>query len=105
MLAACDEAGVPVDVPVERLSAAQREWILRGDGKSWHGVRGFFARLERKRYKVQARVLIARYRRFDPCGDCGGARLAQIRRAGSDRVGRKLAAVGGGAGEGAGRGG
>jgi excinuclease ABC subunit A len=75
LLAACEEARVPVDVPVECLPAAQRDWILRGDGKSWHGVRGFFARLERKRYKVQARVLIARYRRFDPCGDCGGARL------------------------------
>jgi excinuclease ABC subunit A len=75
LLDACEDARVPVDVPVERLSEAQREWILEGDGESWRGVRGFFARLERKRYKVQARVLIARYRRFDPCGDCGGARL------------------------------
>ncbi len=81
MLAACEDAGVPVDVPVERLSAGQRAWIFGGDGRSWHGVRGFFARLERKRYKVQARVLIARYRRFDPCGDCGGARLRAEARA------------------------
>jgi excinuclease ABC subunit A len=44
-------------------------------------VRAFFARLERKRYKVQARVMIARYRRFDPCPDCAGARLCEAARA------------------------
>ena len=30
---------------------------------------------EARRYKVQARVTIARYRRFDPCERCGGTRL------------------------------
>ena len=38
-------------------------------------MRGFFDWLEKRRYKVQARVLIARYRRFDPCPDCAGTRL------------------------------
>jgi excinuclease ABC subunit A len=74
LLAACEAAGVPTDVPVAELEAAQLDWIFDGD-RHWRGVSGFFARLERKRYKVQARVLIARYRRFDPCPDCAGARL------------------------------
>ncbi|MGH0031390.1 MAG: excinuclease ABC subunit UvrA [Myxococcota bacterium] len=75
LLAACRRAGVPVDVPFEELSDADRRLVFEGDGEGWRGVAGFFRRLERKRYKVQNRVLIARYRRFDPCGDCGGTRL------------------------------
>jgi excinuclease ABC subunit A len=74
LLAACRERGTPVDVPFERLSDDDREYVFRG-GEGWSGVQGFFDRLERKRYKVQNRVLIARYRRFDPCPECAGARL------------------------------
>jgi excinuclease ABC subunit A len=68
LLVACREGGVPTNCPVSALSAAQRELIFRG-------VQRYFDRLERKRYRVQNRVLIARYRRFDPCDACGGARL------------------------------
>jgi len=81
MLAACERTGVPVDVPVEDLAPEQRDWLFTGDaggsGRGWRGIHAFFARLERKRYKVQARVLIARYRRYDPCPDCSGARLRE----------------------------
>ncbi len=75
LLQACRARGVPTDRPVAALTPAMREWILTGDGSRWRGVQGYFDRLERKRYRVQNRVLIARYRRFDPCGDCGGSRL------------------------------
>jgi excinuclease ABC subunit A len=91
LLAACEAAGVPSDVPVDELDAAQRDWLFVGAGRSWRGIEGFFARLERKRYKVQARVLIARYRRFDPCTACGGRRLRPealcVRVAGRDIAG------------------
>ena len=75
LLRACKESGVPSDIPVEALDAAQRDWIFRGDGRSWRGVEAYFARLERKHYKVQARVLIARYRSFERCAACDGSRL------------------------------
>lgn len=75
LLRACRRLGIPADRPFERLTARQRELVFEGDGGDWYGVRGFFRWLEKKRYKVQARVLIARYRRFDPCPDCGGGRL------------------------------
>ena len=75
LLAACRRLRIPTTRPWKQLTAAQRELISEGDGADWYGVRGFFQWLERRRYKVQARVLIARYRRFDPCPDCGGARL------------------------------
>ncbi len=68
------QAGVPLDRPWRALSQAQREWVVDGEG-DWYGVQGYFDWLERRRYKVQARVTIARYRRFDPCPDCDGRRL------------------------------
>ena len=75
LLLACRKHGIPVDVPYAKLGAEVRELIFEGDDDRWHGVQGYFDRLERRRYKVQNRVMIARYRRFDPCPDCGGARL------------------------------
>ncbi len=74
LLRACREAGVAAERPVGELPAEQLAWVFEG-GPGWPGVRGYFERLERKRYKVGARVLIARYRCFTPCGACGGTRL------------------------------
>ncbi len=75
LLRACRRAGVPTDVPFAALPADRRAWVIEGDDADWYGARGFFEWLEGRRYKVQARVTIARYRRFDPCTACGGARL------------------------------
>jgi excinuclease ABC subunit A len=75
LLRACRRLRIPTKRPFERLSERQRGWIFDGDGGRWYGVRGFFRWLEKKRYKVQARVLIARYRRFDPCPECRATRL------------------------------
>ncbi len=78
LIAACRQAGVPTDAPFQDLRPDDRDWVLEGardNGGDWHGVRGFFAWLERRRYKVQARTLIARYRRFDDCPVCNGSRL------------------------------
>ncbi len=75
LLDACDEHGIPIDRPWARLAARHRELVIEGDDGDWYGVRGFFDWLERRRYRVQARVLIARYRRFDPCPECDETRL------------------------------
>lgn len=74
LMRACRDAGLDPKRPFGRLSAADRTWVIEGD-EDWYGVRGYFAYLERRRYKVQARIAIARYRRFDPCPVCAGARL------------------------------
>lgn len=66
--------GIPWDVPFERLTETQRRRLVEGEGK-WPGIRGFFQWLEEKRYKVQNRVMLARYRGYTPCPDCRGARL------------------------------
>ncbi|MEN9706011.1 MAG: hypothetical protein RLZZ393_1890 [Pseudomonadota bacterium] len=72
-------AGVPLDVPWQELTTTQRDWVLRGDGKSgrkhWYGVKGFFDYLERKAYKMHVRVLLSKYRSYTECTACQGARL------------------------------
>ncbi|HYB12695.1 MAG TPA: excinuclease ABC subunit UvrA [Myxococcota bacterium] len=75
LLRACRRLGIPTDEPWSALREAQRRLVIEGDGGDWYGVRGFFEWLEGRRYKVQARVLLARYRRYDPCVACGGLRL------------------------------
>lgn len=81
LLRACRRLGIPKDRPFAELDAAQRRLVLEGDGGDWYGVRGFFQYLEERRYKVQNRVLLARYRRYDPCASCGGMRIRAEARA------------------------
>jgi excinuclease ABC subunit A len=75
LVRACKRAGVPADVPFSELTPGQQDWVFEGDDAGWYGVRGWYRYLEKRRYKVQSRILIARYRRFDPCPACEGARL------------------------------
>ncbi|AGY92312.1 hypothetical protein SPICUR_06740 [Spiribacter curvatus] len=70
--------GVATDIPWRDLPAADRDWVIEGEGRGrqrWYGVRGFFDRLESKSYKMHVRVLLSKYRSYDLCPDCGGARL------------------------------
>ena len=83
---------VRLDVPWEQLTDAERAFVVDGDG-SYEGVRGFFALLERKKYKVHVRVFLSRYRAYQTCPDCAGARLrreardVQVQGLTIDRVG------------------
>ena len=72
---ACRRYSVRTDVPVERLSAHEREVVFRGRG-DFYGIHGFFEWLETKRYKIHVRVLLARYRAYTLCPECRGARLS-----------------------------
>ncbi len=71
---ACRRFSVRKDVPVERLTAYEREILLKGRGE-FYGINGFFDWLETKRYKIHVRVLLARYRAYRLCPECRGARL------------------------------
>jgi excinuclease ABC subunit A len=68
------QAGVPFDVPWQDLSKEQRELVMEGEGK-FPGIQGFFAALERKKYKLHVRVFLSRYRGYAVCPECGGGRL------------------------------
>jgi excinuclease ABC subunit A len=74
--------GIPFDVPFRELTAAQRNAILDGDKKEdFPGIKGFFAWLERKKYKLHVRVFLSRYRGYATCPDCKGTRLRAEARA------------------------
>jgi excinuclease ABC subunit A len=72
---ACGQHRIPADAPWRDLPAAAREVVLEGDGGGWYGVRGWFKWLETKIYKLHVRVLLSRYRSYDRCTACDGARL------------------------------
>jgi excinuclease ABC subunit A len=73
------QRGIPSDVPWKRLTKAQQRWVIDGEGDwddgVWYGARRFFAWLETKAYRMHIRVLLSRYRAYDECPDCAGARL------------------------------
>jgi len=74
--------GIPTNVPWRQLTAEQRRLVLEGDPKNgFDGVKGFFAWLERKKYKLHVRVFLSRYRGYATCPDCGGTRLRAEARA------------------------
>ena len=66
---------ISLDVPWEEMSDQDRQFIIEGDGQGYDGIRGFFRRLERKKYKVHIRVFLSRYRGYLKCPDCAGTRL------------------------------
>ncbi|MBM4033429.1 MAG: excinuclease ABC subunit A [Planctomycetes bacterium] len=79
MLDCAKEDGIPTGVPFRDLTPAQKRWVIEGKpgggDDDFCGIKGFFAWLAAKKYKIQNRILIARYRRYVRCPDCGGTRL------------------------------
>ena len=65
---------IPMDVPWRDLPEAAREVVLRGKG-AFAGVFGFFAQMEKKKYKLHVRVMLSKYRGYAECPDCRGQRL------------------------------
>jgi excinuclease ABC subunit A len=66
--------GIPLDTPWRELTAAQQAFVLDGHG-AFLGVHGFFAFLERKKYKLHVRVMLSKYRGYAECPECKGTRL------------------------------
>jgi len=74
LLTAARRRGIPIELPWAELPAPSREWVWSGAGR-FVNLDDFFAWLEQRTYKVHVRVLLARYRSYTPCPECGGARL------------------------------
>ena len=76
LLALAGDYDMPVDVPFRDLSRRQRELIVHGvPERKFGGLDGFFAWLERRKYKMHVRVFLSRWRSYRPCPACGGTRL------------------------------
>lgn len=76
LLRSADRMGVRLDIPYSRLTEAERTKVIEGhDASGFPGLKGFFAALERKKYKMHVRVFLARWRSYSRCGLCQGKRL------------------------------
>ncbi len=68
------EFNFPIHRAYKNLSKAEKDLLWNGKEKC-KGIYQFFDMLETKKYKIQARVLIARYRGKTSCDACNGSRL------------------------------
>ena len=64
----------PIHKPYYELTTEQKDILWHGDG-TWEGIDGFFQWVESQSYKIQYRVMLARYRGRTVCPDCHGRRL------------------------------
>lgn len=64
----------PIHTPYAELTQEEKDFLWHGGG-SWEGIDGFFRWVDENQYKIQYRVLKARYRGKAVCPDCKGTRL------------------------------
>jgi excinuclease ABC subunit A len=64
----------PVHTPWFQLTDAQRQLVWKGN-KYFDGIDKFFKYVEEKQYKIQYRVMLARYRGKTVCPECNGSRI------------------------------
>ena len=81
----CRKRGIDTVRSFERLPKADQDFVIHGnpdidprqawDSGEWYGVDGYFQWLESKSYKMHVRVLLSRYRSYQPCPKCHGGRF------------------------------
>ncbi|MEP7195588.1 MAG: excinuclease ABC subunit UvrA [Saprospiraceae bacterium] len=64
----------PVHTPYLQLTEEQKEIVWNGI-QEFKGITAFFKDLEEKAYKIQNRIMLARYRGRTTCDQCKGGRL------------------------------
>lgn len=69
-----DKFGFPIHKPYSELTDEQRELLWNGN-QYFEGINAFFRFLESNQYKIQYRVMLARYRGKTICPECKGTRL------------------------------
>ena len=74
LIASAQNFDFPVHRPFKDLTEAQKELLWTGNKHFW-GINEYFKELEEKTYKIQNRVMLARYRGKTICSECKGGRL------------------------------
>lgn len=69
-----DKFNFPIHKPYFDLTDEQKQLLWTGN-KYFRGLNTFFEHLEEKKYKIQYRVMLSRYRGKTTCPDCRGTRL------------------------------
>lgn len=74
LIASAAQFDFPIHKPFYQLDTAQKELLWKGN-RYFYGINRFFQHLEEKKYKIQYRVLLSRYRGKTVCPECKGSRL------------------------------
>ncbi|HRG32496.1 MAG: excinuclease ABC subunit UvrA [Saprospiraceae bacterium] len=74
LLKVAHQIDFPIHKPYHDLSNAQKDLLWEGKD-SFAGINAFFKDLEEKSYKIQNRIMLARYRGRTACTVCKGGRL------------------------------
>ena len=69
-----EKAGFPIFTPYYELTDEQRRMLWEGT-RYFEGINAFFKMLQENQYKIQYRVMLARYRGKTLCPACHGTRL------------------------------
>ena len=69
-----DKFGFPIHKPYFELTNSEKELLWTGN-TYFGGLNKFFEYIESQQYKIQYRVMLARYRGKTLCPECGGTRL------------------------------
>lgn len=76
LLELADDYDLPVDIPYKKLKKKHLKLIQRGvPEREFGGLDGFFAWLDRKKYKMHVRVFASRFRSYRICEQCEGKRF------------------------------
>ena len=73
-ISTADLYGFPIHKPYYQLTEEQKQLLWTGN-RHFYGLNRFFEHLEEKKYKIQYRVLLSRYRGKTICPECKGTRL------------------------------
>ncbi len=76
LLDAAHHFNFPVHTPYKDLSEENKELLWNGNS-FFYGINEYFSGLEAKTYKIQNRVMLARYRGRTTCPKCKGGRLRE----------------------------
>jgi len=74
LISSADKFNFPIHKPYFQLTDEQKKILWNGN-KYFYGINKFFDHLEEKKYKIQYRVLLSRYRGKTTCFECKGSRL------------------------------
>jgi excinuclease ABC subunit A len=74
LILAAEKFDFPIHKPYYLLNPEQKE-ILWDGNRYFKGINAFFDHLEEKKYKIQYRVMLSRYRGKTECPECKGTRL------------------------------
>jgi excinuclease ABC subunit A len=74
IILSASQSGFPIHKPYFQLTDEQKNLLWTGN-RYFYGINRFFEYLEEKKYKIQYRVLLSRYRGKTVCPECKGSRL------------------------------